>query len=284
MRSHVHHTSSLHTVITNRLSLAQLTALPAEPPAFIQMAVDAGCAHCGIRLLPATPGGTAYPLMDNPALLRATEARLTDTGVRLFDLEIVRIGAVFDGPALHPFFEVGQRLGAKAVLVAGDDRDEARLTARYAALCELAAPYGLSCDLEFMPWTAVKDLATARRIVGRAAQPNAGILVDAIHFARSGSTLEQLRAVPRHWLHYAQLCDALVPAPTTTEGLIHDARCARLLPGEGGLDLPSLLAALPGDLPLSIEIPHDVRAPAMGYAAWTQAAANATRRLMDVGR
>ena len=272
--------------MTQRLiSLAQLTALPYSPPKLVQLAADAGCGACGIRPLPATPGGIAYPLMSDPPMLRETLARMAGTGVRVFDLEIIRIGEHFDAREHLAFFDVGQRLAARAVLVAGDDADEARLTAGFATLCEVAAPYGLSCDLEFMPWTAVKDAAAATRIVRAAGRPNGGVLVDAIHFARSTSTLEQLAALPREWLHYAQICDAAVPAPATVEGLIHDARCARLLPGEGGIDLGSLFAQLPPELPVSIEIPHDIRAPAMGYLAWTRAAVAATRRaLLPQGR
>ena len=262
------------------ISLAQLTALPCSPPALVQLAADAGCGACGIRLLPATPGGAAYPLMSDAPMLRETLARMAGTGVRIFDLEIVRIGERFDTRAHLAFFEVGQRLGARAVLVAGDDADEARMAAHFAALCDAAAPYGLSCDLEFMPWTAVKDAASAARIVHAAGRANAGVLVDAIHFARSGSTLAQVAALPRECLHYAQICDAAVPAPNTVEGLIHDARCARLLPGEGGIDLRALFAQLPAQLPVSIEIPHDIRAPAMGYRAWARAAVAATRRVL----
>ena len=264
------------------LSLAQLTALPCNPPQLVQLAADAGCTLCGIRLLPAAPGGEHYPLMNDAPMLRETVARMQGTGVGIFDLEIIRIGEAFDARAYEAFFAVGRQLGARAVLVAGDDADEARLTAYYAALCDAAAPYGLTCDLEFMPWIGVKDAAAAMRIVGAAARPNAGVLVDAIHFARSGSTLAQIRQMPRAWLHYAQVCDALVPGPATVAGLIHDARCARLLPGEGGIDLVALFAALPADLPLSIEIPHDVRAPAMGYGAWARAAAAATRNMLGM--
>ena len=90
-----------------------------------------------------------------------------------------------------------------------------------------------------------------------------------------------MRQLPRERLHYAQICDGAVPGPTTTEGLIFDARCARLLPGEGGIDLRALFAALPPELPVSIEVPHDVRAPAMGYEAWAKAAFAATKRVLE---
>lgn len=267
--------------MTRTYSLAALTALPYTPPQMIQLAADTGCAAAGLRLLPAAPGGIAHRLMDNAPMLRETLAVMAGTGVKVLDLEIIRIGAAFDAREYLPFLDVGAQLGAAHVLVAGDDPDEARLTERFAALCDVLRPYGLTADLEFMPWTPCRDLATAKRVVAAAARPNAGVLVDALHFARSGSTLAQLDDMPREWLHYAQMCDGAVPGPTTTEGLIHDARCERLLPGEGGILLRELFARLPADLPVSIEIPSDTRAPKMGYEAWARAAVEATRRVLE---
>ena len=265
----------------NRLfSLAQLIALPYSPPQMVQLAADTGCAAAGIRLLPASPGGVHYPLMSDPAMLRETLARIDATGVRILDLEVLRIGAGFDVAACTPFLEAGAALKAKHVLVAGDDPDEARISANFAALCEAAARHGLSCDLEFMPWTAVRDAATALRIIEAADQRNGAVLVDALHWARSGSTLADVAAIPRHRLNYAQMCDGAVPGPSTTEGMIFDARCERLLPGEGGIALRALFERLPADLPVSIEIPSESRAPAMGYRAWAQAAIEATHRVL----
>ena len=52
-----------------------------------------------------------------------------------------------------------------------------------------------------------------------------------------------------------QLCDAPALIPTDTQELIYQARCARQVPGEGGLDLRGLMAALPATLPVSVEVP-----------------------------
>lgn len=263
------------------LSLAHLTVLELPPPQVVETAAAAGYTHAGIRLLPSAPGGLAYPLMDDPALLRETRRRLSDTGVRLFDLEIVRLGADFDARACQRFCEVGAELGAHSILVGGDDPEPARLAQSFAALCELARPFGLHPNIEFMPWTAVPNVASALRLVQAAGRPaNAGILVDALHWARSDSPLPQLAALPRELLHYAQVCDAPAQVPGTVEGLIHTARCERLLPGEGGIDLPALLSVLPPDLPLSVEIPHHVRAPQAGALGWARQARDATLRLL----
>jgi sugar phosphate isomerase/epimerase len=262
-------------------SLAQLIALPYTPPQMVQLAADTGCSACGIRILPAAPGGVHHALQPGSPLLRETLARSDASGVRVLDLEIIRIGAGFDAHAYAAFFEVGAALGARHVLVAGDEADAARMAAHFAALCDAAASYGLSCDLEPMPWCPVASVPDAARIVEAADRPNGAVLVDALHFFRSASTLDDVKRLPRSRLNYAQVCDGAVPGPTTREGLIHDARCERLLPGEGGFDLRALFAALPADLPLSIEIPSETRAPKMGYEAWARAAFAATQRVLE---
>lgn len=264
------------------LSLAHLTALDVAPPALVRLAARTGFDRVGLRLLPASPGGLAHRLADDPAALRETRAAIAETGVGVFDLEIIRIGEGFDAAAHEGVFAAGAALGARAVLVAGDDPDEGRLTAQFAALCDVAAPYGLTCDLEFMPWTAVADARGALRVVTAADRPNGRVLVDALHVARSTTTLADLAALPPARLSYVQICDAPAAIPPTVDGLIHDARCARLLPGGGAIDLAGILAQLPADLPVSCEVPNDLRRAEMGTEAWVGAVFAAARGV--VGR
>ena len=189
----------------------------------------------------------------------------------VFDLEIIRINEGFDPHTWDALYDVGAQLQAKAILVAGDDPNESRLTTNYARLCEVMAPYGMTADLEFMPWTAVPDAKAALRIVDNAGRPaNAGILVDALHFGRSDTTLADIRAIPRELLHYAQICDAEAGRNFTTEQMIHTARCERLLPGEGSIDLRGLMATLPADLPVSVEVVNhgcEAHTPVTDWAA-----------------
>ena len=266
---------------TRTYSIAQLIALHYTPPQLVQLTADIGCGACGIRILPAAPGGVHHALMHDAAMLRETQARMRDSGVRVLDLEIIRIDAAFEATAYGAFFEVGAALNARHILVAGDDADVNRMSANFAALCDAAAPFGLSCDLEPMPWRPVASVPDATRIVEGAGRPNGAVLVDALHFFRSASTLDDVKKLPRTRLNYAQVCDGMVPGPTTKEGLIHDARCERLLPGEGGFDLKALFGAMPADLPVSIEIPSKTRAPKMGCEAWARAALAATRRVLE---
>jgi sugar phosphate isomerase/epimerase len=266
-------------------SLAHLTVLSMPPPAVIATAAGAGYDFAGLRLLPATPGGVAYPLMDEPALLHETLARMRDTGVGVLDVEIVRLDERFEVARLLPFLEAGAKLGARAVLVGGDDRDEARLAHSFAALCEAAGTFGLTADIEFMPWTAVPDARSAVKLMNAAGLPShAGVLIDAIHFARSDTRLDEIEALPPSWLHYAQMCDAPAAMPPTVEELIRAARHERLLPGEGGIDLQGLFARLPRELPIALEIPNDARASAMGQAEWARLAIECARNLIEASR
>ena len=65
--------------IVPSFSFAALTALELAPPGLIDVAAACGYDHIGIRLLPATPGGIAYPLEDK-AGLRETIARPCELG------------------------------------------------------------------------------------------------------------------------------------------------------------------------------------------------------------
>ena len=261
-------------------SIAYLTAAPLSPPGTIALAAKLGYGAVGLRATPAMPGGDFSPLLQDKALLAETIAACRDTGVRVFDVEIIRIGANFNAETTKPFLELCGALGARAILVACDDPDESRLTGSFAEFAALAAPYGLTANLEFMPWTSVKDAKSALRIVTATGQPNACVLVDALHAGRSTTTLADLAAIPADRLAYAQICDAAPGIPATEAELIHTARCERLLPGEGGIDLAGIFDALPADLPISIEIPHAVRKPALGVEAWSRQALAAAKTVL----
>jgi sugar phosphate isomerase/epimerase len=263
-----------------KFSLAALTVLELAPPALVDIAAACGYQHVGIRLLPATAGGPAYPLMDDELGLKETLARLDATGVTVADLEIVAFRPETDIASFAAFLETGERLGARNILVAGYDPDLNRFADRFAGFCEAAARHGLTADLEFMPWTCVPNLATASQVVAQAGQPNGGILVDALHFDRSNSSTAELARVPVGRLHYWQICDAPAERPTTTDALIHAARYERMFPGEGGIDLKSLARAMPADIVVSIEVPTVELAKTVDARTRAQRAIDAARKVI----
>ncbi|WP_406854353.1 sugar phosphate isomerase/epimerase [Alsobacter sp. KACC 23698] len=251
-------------------SLSFLTCLGAAPEDAARAAAEAGYDFVGLRLAPASPGGVAFPLMDQPTRVRDLRRLMADRGIGVFDVEMIRLGPDFDVEGHLRLLECSADLGARVVLVAGDDPDESRLTASYAQLCAAAAPFGLCMDLEFMPQSELGDLAAARRVLEAADQPNQGVIVDALHVSRSRTPVADVAALPPAWLHYAQICDGPADIPSSREALNHAARHARLMPGDGGIDLAPIFAALPADLPIAVEVPNDAQSAGWSAADWAR--------------
>ncbi len=259
------------------LGLAHLTALELSPPELAREAASAGFDAIGLRVHPAMAGGIAYPIRTGSWAQRELRTILASQGVRLNEIEFIQLTPGLDIASFAPLLEAGAELGASAVTVSGDDPDHLRLTASFAALCDLAGTFGLRVDLEFMRWRVVGTLAQAEAVVRGADRPNGAILVDALHLSRSGGAPGDLAAVPRRFLRAAQLCDAAPTQPVSDADAVAEAREGRLPPGEGALSLAALVQALPADAALSVELPMrgpDARARiATAYAA--------TRRLLD---
>ena len=236
-------------------SLAALTVLELSPPDMVEVAARAGYSHVGLRLEPATPEEHHFALVADSDLRRQTLQRLQDTGIKVLDIEILRLKPLTRVADFAAILEVGAGFGASELLVAGNDPDEVRLIDNFAALCDLAKPYGIYPHLEFMPWTDARDLTQALRIVKQAGRSNGCVLVDAFHFNRSGSSLDELAAVDPARMRYAQLCDVAGPRPNDMDEILRQARNERRFPGDGDCDLIGLLRALPANIPLSLEIP-----------------------------
>jgi sugar phosphate isomerase/epimerase len=273
--------SAVAATRNERLSLAALTVLHLAPPDMVTCAAAAGYGRVGLRLIPATPDEPAHPTFvgDSP-LVREVEQRLRDTGVRVLDIEILRLRPDTDVRAYQPVLETGARLGAAHALVAGNDPERGRLIERFSALCVLAAPLGLTLALEPMPWTDVKAFADALSVVEASGQANAAVLVDAIHFDRAADSLAVLRGAPPERLRYLQLCDAPAERPHDMASVLQQARSARLMPGDGGLNLRGLLAAMPAQLPISLEVPMPELVRAIGPVAATTRLREKTEALL----
>lgn len=239
------------------LSLAHLTVLSLPPPEMIRLAARTGYDRVGLRLIAVTQDSPGYPLMSEPAMRRDTKRAMADTGVGVLDVEFVKITPEIDVAGLEPFVATGAELGARHVITAPYDPDLGRLADRLGAIGELAARYGLTAVLEFFPWTVVPDLAAAAELAEATGRGDVGILVDTLHFDRSGSTLNRLDRIPASRLPLVHVGDAPAEKPTTTEGLIFTARSERLPPGEGGIDIASILRHIPAGIPVALEVPME---------------------------
>ena len=262
-------------------SLAHLTVLDLPPPDMIRVAARTGYQTVGLRLIAVTDTTPGYPLMDDPAALRATRAAMADTGVGVLDIEFVKITPEIQVAALEPFVAAGAELGAHYVITAPYDPDVVRLADRLAAIADLAGGYGLRAVLEFFPWTVVPDLGTAVRVVEATGRSETGILVDTLHFDRSGSSLAELDSIPPARLPFVHLCDAPVQDGYSTDDLLRAGRAERLPPGEGGIDLAAILGRMPQGIPIALEVPMTALAHEIGPEAVARRVREAAARLLD---
>ena len=264
------------------LSVAHLTAIDLPPPAFIEAAARAGFDGVGLRVLRVTDTSPGYPLQNDPAMLRATKQALQMTGLRVMDIEFLRITPETRAEDFDRALDAGAELGARHVITAPYDDDLSRLSDTLAQLALRATERGISPVLEFFPWTSVPDLTTAQSVVERAGD-TVGILVDALHFNRSNSSLNDLAAIAPHRLPFAHLCDAQVQPQYSVDQLLNTARAERLPPGEGQIDLSAFIAALPVGTPLTAEVPMAELMQSLGADGVLSKVYAATKRLVDGG-
>ncbi|MBN8997384.1 MAG: sugar phosphate isomerase/epimerase [Rhizobiales bacterium] len=259
-------------------SLAPLTVSGLSPPAIVAAASEAGYGHAGLRLHPASPGEAQWPVIGDTPMRRETRARLRDTGVKVFDFDIIRLDAGIDPGRFMPVLETAAELGARYGLVAIDGDDRAEMIDGFARLSELGSPLGLAFGIEYMPWTGAKTIADARRIVEEAG--SGGVLIDAIHVDRSGGTAAGIAAMPADLIAYFQICDLPAERPADVATMIYQARNARLPPGEGGIDVAGMVRALPPGLPISVEVPNTALAATMTASAYARLMLDRTRAFL----
>lgn len=237
------------------LSLAHLTCIDLAPPQMIAVAAECGYTSVDLRLAPATPTDVDYPLFGDTAMRREVLSRMRDTGVGVYDVEIVRLTRDTEAAKNERLFEAAAALGAKRAKAIGIEKDEALMTEKFAQVCRAAAPYGLTVDLEFVSFLGVRSLDAAVRVVRAAAQPNGNLLVDALHLSRSGGRPEDVAALNGSLMGYIQLCDAEADIPGDDPGKLREARGERLAPGDGALPLAALVRSVPEHFPISLEVP-----------------------------
>lgn len=117
-------------------------------------------------------------------------------------------------------------------------------TSGLAHLARRAEERGLGVCIEWLPWSGIPDLATAWKVVEGTGADNCGLVLDTWHWLRQpgGPDFETLRRVPGSRIHVVQLDDTT--AAGTGEDMMMESMTQRLLPGEGEVDFPPLLAVL----------------------------------------
>ena len=189
------------------------------------------------------------------ATTRAVKRQLGEAGVELLDLEVAWIMPGASDPWLVELVDIAAELGARNLLCVSSDPDPASTAAKFQAMVDRANGTGVRVNLEFGLFTEVKTIHAARAILDQVDGDAKALLVDTLHWSRSGGTADDLRAIPPELLSYAQPCDAPAEAPdlSDTGAIIDDAINRRMAMGAGGLPLAAMIDALPAHLPLAVE-------------------------------
>jgi sugar phosphate isomerase/epimerase len=229
------------------LSLASGVTPDFNPVETARAAAAAGYDAVGLWVEPKSWTGTTT---------REVRQIVADAGIFVLDVEVVWILPGGDNPDHFRIIDIGAQLGAKNVLVVSSDPDKAAAADKFGRLAAHAHSCGLRASLEFASFTRVRSLGAAMKVLKDANEASAGLLIDPLHFSRTGGRLSELMKVDPGRFAYAQFCDAPArgPSPRAVKSIVREALDLRTAPGEGGLPLSDLLAALPIDLPLSLEV------------------------------
>lgn len=247
----------------SRLGIELLSVFGLDPVAHVHLAADLGCCHISSGLGPAPFNPHGYPawsLRDDAVLRRAMIAAMRERGVTISLGEGFGVRPGVDMRDRAHDFDLMAELGAACLGGVGMEPDAARSDDQFAALVEMAEARGLKATIEFAPGLAIATLGDALALVRRIDRPDFRVLVDAMHFFRSGGTSAELAALDPDLIGYAQLCD--VPRVATEPDYAREASFERLVPGEGELPLAEFVAALPRTIAIGLEVPMFARAAA----------------------
>jgi sugar phosphate isomerase/epimerase len=252
---------------TPKFSLAHLTAIQCQTPELVRIAAQAGYDYVSPRVIyMGLPNEPNYSLASNPDLFAATKAALDETGMKVHDVELARVIDDLDPRERYgPELEKSAELGARALLssIWTDDRDY--YLAKFAEICELAAEFDMTVNLEFVPIASVRTLAQAVDVLKTVNAPNAGLMIDLHHIHRSRDQAADLDGLPAHWFNFCHLCDAPGEIPTDRDEMTHILRAARSYVGEGGIPVADYVHHMP-EMVYSIELPNDERVARDGAA------------------
>lgn len=266
----------------DRIAIEFISVFGQPPVEFIELAAQLGCRNIGLAMAPVVTYDGAWPawsLRGDKALQQATASALKDNGVSISLGEgfLIRPGADIASAATD--MDVLAGLGAARVNICSIESDHARNVDQFASFAQMAAARGMDATLEYLPATAIGHLGAALELLAAAAQPNGRLLIDAMHFFRTGSTVDDLKAIAPELIGYAQICD--VPLVSAFANYADEARAERLAPGAGELPLADYVNALPASTIIGLEVPMQAKAQAgiSGYDR-LKPAMDATRTLL----
>ncbi len=222
-------------------------------------------ASAGFQAITCWPNIWRHATRKDGLDLRGMRQLLDDAGLRLTDVDACQdwaVAPVIDSPLPAPaprteFFEVCNALGGTTIVAAhppGSGTVSEADIEGFASLCDDADTEGLRVALEYVPFTGVPDLPTALRVLRDVGRPNAGLVIDLWHHARSGGQPADLETLDPSLVFTVQLADGPARPP---ESLLDEAVFHRQLPGHGDFPLAAglrVLAELGVQAPMGPEV------------------------------
>ncbi|WP_216893464.1 sugar phosphate isomerase/epimerase family protein [Nocardia alni] len=238
-----------------RLALEHQTVFGLPPIEFIALANDLGCRYIAIGLTngPHDPHGyPPYSLREDAALRRRTIAAMHehDVSISLGEGIIVRPGGDIRRYATD--LDIMAELGVATINTTSMDPDLPRSFDEFAVLAQMAAERGIGTTIEFAPSLTVADLGCALAAVHHVARKDFRLLIDIMHLVRAGHTTADLASIEPTAIGYVQLSDNTI----RQRGAVYrDDTIDRMVPGTGEFPLSQILAALPRDVVIGLEVP-----------------------------
>ena len=266
----------------DRIGIERLCVFGLPPVQFVDLAADLGCRYIGTGLVPMPYNPHGYPkwsLRDDQALRREMIAamRTRDVSISLCEGFGVRRGA--DVSEYAADLDAINELGVKRINVASIDRDISRTLDQFAKLADMADALGIETTIEIGPGP-IPHLSAALTAVRHVGKPNFRLLIDTMHFCRSGAGAADIAALDPDVIGYVQLCD--VPLISKHATYMDEALHERMVPGTGELPLLDILAVLPHHLVLGLEVPQRSLAEAgIGPHDRVARCVDATRNLLQ---
>jgi len=264
---------------SNPLNLAHLNVLELAPPDVIAVAETAGFRTAGLRLSPARPEETPPPVYGDTPMRRDLISRIEDSGVGILEIELLWLRRQTELRSYEPFLELGALLGAKNVITCCDTTNLSEAQDMFEKACDMAAPYKLNMNLEFLPWIGIGRFDQALTIVTKANRRNGKMMLDPLHLSRTGVSFSRIAEVDTSLIAYAQICDAPLPPPVDMDAIAFEAKFERMLPGQGDLPLGDYVSLLPAGIPLSVEVAFPIRLGLTAYERASQAMMHTTALL-----
>jgi sugar phosphate isomerase/epimerase len=240
----------------DELGIEHLSVFGLPPVEFVNLAADLGCRYIatGLTAIPYNPHGyEPFSLRNDTALRRAMLAAMTDRDVSISLGEGFTIRAERDIRELAADIEIMAELGVRRINSVSLDPDRSRSFDQFATLAEMAGAQGMEATVELTPGLTVGDLDTALAALRHVQRPNFRLLIDTMHFVRSGARAADLAAVDPQLIAYVQLSDA--PLQPIVPDYMEEAMFERMVPGEGELPLREILAGLPAGIVVGLEVP-----------------------------